>query len=237
MPGVAHPIRGRVAMDQVVLDVGDRAVALGDVAALPHASAPELTGMVGPRVAVELAGAVPDADAMEAFGERLGAQLRAGDAVLLIGPLGAGKTTLTRGIGRALGARGTVQSPTFVLARTHRTAAGPDLQHVDAYRLLGDADEAAELDDLDLDLEGAITVAEWGAPLEHALESWLRVEIARPAVADERDDDDGSAPRAVRISGHGPAWPSARLRAIVARDCDGVEGRAEERRDETGGTA
>jgi tRNA threonylcarbamoyl adenosine modification protein YjeE len=225
--GEAHPIRGRVAMDQVVLDLGDRTAAPGDVAALPHASAPELTGMVGPRVAVELAGAVPDTDAMEALGERLGAQLRAGDAVLLIGPLGAGKTTLTRGIGRALGARGTVQSPTFVLARTHRTAAGPDLQHVDAYRLLGDEDEAAEpadaaLDDLGLDLEGAITVAEWGEPLEHALESWLRVEIARPAAADDAADDEGSAPRTVRISGHGPAWPAARLRAIVARDCDGT---------------
>lgn len=238
----AHPIRGRVAMDQVVLDIGDSVVSVGDPAELAHASAPELTGMIGARVAVELAGTVPDADAMEALGERIGAQLRAGDAVLLIGPLGAGKTTLTRGIGRALGARGTVQSPTFVLARTHRTAAGPDLQHVDAYRLGGElrpgeaehdgqrpggaehdgqrpshpahADEVA-LDDLDLDLDGAITVAEWGAPLEHALDSWLRVEIERPVAGDDDGDDDAS-PRTVRLSGHGSAWPAARVRGLAA---------------------
>lgn len=242
--GRAHPIRGRVAMDQVVLDLGDDTAAVGDAAELLHASAPELTGMLGARVALELAGSVPDADAMEALGARIGAQLRAGDAVLLIGPLGAGKTTLTRGIGRALGARGTVQSPTFVLARTHRTAAGPDLQHVDAYRLLGDDDRDAELDDLDLDLEGAITVAEWGAPLEHALESWLRVEIGRdeapgagagatatddgaavgsPATADDAaaaaevvDDLEDRSPRTVRITGHGPDWPAHRIRSLGA---------------------
>ncbi|WP_347754465.1 tRNA (adenosine(37)-N6)-threonylcarbamoyltransferase complex ATPase subunit type 1 TsaE [Agrococcus sp. ProA11] len=212
--GVARPIRGRVAMDQVVLDIGDLPAAPGDRVELTHASSPELTGMIGTRVDVQLAGPVPDADAMEALGERIGAQLRAGDAVLLIGPLGAGKTTLTRGVGRALGARGTVQSPTFVLARTHRTAAGPDLQHVDAYRLTADADDEAELDDLDLDLERAITVAEWGAPLEHALESWLRVEIGRDSAGVDSDDEE--SPRTVRISGHGGAWPGARVRAIAA---------------------
>ncbi|WP_405216126.1 tRNA (adenosine(37)-N6)-threonylcarbamoyltransferase complex ATPase subunit type 1 TsaE [Agrococcus sp. Ld7] len=210
--GVAHPIRGRVAMDQAVLDIGAHPAELGDPVELTHASAPELTGMIGARVEVQLAGSVPDADGMEALGERIGSQLRAGDAVLLIGPLGAGKTTLTRGIGRALGARGTVQSPTFVLARTHRTDAGPDLQHVDAYRLIADADDEAELDDLDLDLDGAITVAEWGAPLEHALDSWLRVEIDR----DSADVDDDQSPRAVRLSGHGPAWPAPRVRSLAA---------------------
>ncbi|WP_413316847.1 tRNA (adenosine(37)-N6)-threonylcarbamoyltransferase complex ATPase subunit type 1 TsaE [Agrococcus sp. 1P02AA] len=218
--GESLPICGRVAMDQVVLDVGDLDAEVGDPVELSRASAPEVTGMVGARVAVELVGSVPDPDAMEALGEALGRGLRAGDAVLLIGALGAGKTTLTRGIGAALGARGTVQSPTFVLARTHRTAAGPDLQHVDAYRLLPDADDEAELDDLDLDLDGAITVAEWGAPLEHALESWLRVEIDRGAArADHGEDDQADAlesPRAVRISGHGPAWPPSRVRALVS---------------------
>nr|WP_245569536.1 tRNA (adenosine(37)-N6)-threonylcarbamoyltransferase complex ATPase subunit type 1 TsaE [Agrococcus lahaulensis] len=214
--GGAEPIRGRVAMDQVVLDIGDRLAAVGDPVSIEHASAPELTGMIGPRVAVEVAGDVPDADAMEVLGERIGRSLVAGDAVLLIGPLGAGKTTLTRGIGRALGARGTVQSPTFVIARTHRTEAGPDLQHVDAYRL-GDEGSEAQLDDLDLDLDGAITVAEWGAPLEHALESWLRVEIERPEAGPGEDDmdDEADAPRHVRLSGHGPAWDAARLRALA----------------------
>lgn len=215
--GEGHPISGRVAMDQVVLDVGDVAVAIGDEASLSVDDEP-LLGMIGPRVAVEVAGEVPGADAMEALGERIGAQLVAGDAVLLIGRLGAGKTTLTRGIGRALGAGGTVQSPTFVIARTHRTASGPDLQHVDAYRL---GDEA-ELDDLDLDLEGAITVAEWGAPLEHALESWLRVEIERDALDDDpaaHDDDAGEdSPRRVRLTGHGPAWGPARMRALARQE-------------------
>jgi tRNA threonylcarbamoyl adenosine modification protein YjeE len=227
--GEAHAIRGRVAMDQVVLDIGDRLAHVGDPVELAHASAPELTGMIGARVAVELTGTIADADEMEWLGERIGARLRAGDAVLLIGPLGAGKTTLTRGIGRALGARGTVQSPTFVLARTHRTAAGPALQHVDAYRLLADDDDEAELDDLDLDLEGAITVAEWGAPLEHALESWLRVEIERPvADGDPGADDADAAPRTVRLSGHGPGWPAGRLRALArARDEGDAGARAE----------
>ncbi|SFS02500.1 tRNA threonylcarbamoyl adenosine modification protein YjeE/alanine racemase,TIGR00492 [Agrococcus baldri] len=216
LAGEAHPIRGRVAMDQVVLDIGDRLASVGDPVELAHASAPELTGMIGARVAVELAGSIADADEMESLGFAIGARLRAGDAVLLIGPLGAGKTTLTRGIGAALGARGTVQSPTFVLARTHRTAAGPALQHVDAYRLLTDDDEEAELDDLDLDLEGAITVAEWGAPLEHALESWLRVEIERPVAGDDDDGDGDVSPRTVRLSGHGPAWPAGRVRGLAA---------------------
>lgn len=213
--GAAHPIRGRVAMDQVVLDVGDRPARVGDPVVLEHASVPELTGMIGPRVAVELAGSVVDAEAMELLGERIGAVLRAGDAVLLIGPLGAGKTTLTRGIGRALGARGTVQSPTFVIARTHRTAAGPQLQHVDAYRL-GDG---AELDDLDLDLDGAITVAEWGAPLEHALESWLRVEIDRGHAGGAGDDP---SPRSVRLRGHGPGWDAARVRSLALLASEGA---------------
>lgn len=212
LAGAAHPIRGRVAMDQVVLDLGEGSARIGDEASIAHADAPELSAMIGPRVAVELAGAVPDAEAMEALGERIGAALVAGDAVLLVGPLGAGKTTLTRGIGRALGARGTVQSPTFVIARTHRTEAGPDLQHVDAYRL---GDEA-ELDDLDLDLEGAITVAEWGLPLEHALESRLLVEIDRGVAApDDEEDGDGDAPRTVRLSARGPAWDAARLQRLA----------------------
>ena len=95
---------------------------------------------------------------MGALGARLAAVLRAGDLVVLTGPLGAGKTTLTRGLGAALGARGQVSSPTFVLARTHPTTAGPDLVHVDAYRL----SDPVELDDLDLDWDGAIVVVEWG---------------------------------------------------------------------------
>ncbi|TXK19989.1 tRNA (adenosine(37)-N6)-threonylcarbamoyltransferase complex ATPase subunit type 1 TsaE [Homoserinibacter sp. GY 40078] len=143
---------------------------------------------------------------MEQLGARIAGQLRAGDLVLLNGELGAGKTTLTRGIGVALGARGSVTSPTFVLARTHPTVSGVPLVHVDAYRLA----TAAEVDDLDLDLAGAITVVEWGAgKLDGAVDSWLEVDIERPTGGDPAADD---APRNVRIAGHGARWEGAALR-------------------------
>ena len=91
---------------------------------------------------------IDTADEMAELGARLAAELRAGDLVALNGELGAGKTTLTRGLGAGLGVRGPVTSPTFVLARTHpRLAGGPPLVHVDAYRL----SSPAELDDLDID--------------------------------------------------------------------------------------
>lgn len=110
-------------------------------------------------VAVEL----PTTADTEAFGERLAARLRAGDLVVLSGPLGAGKTALVRGLARGLGVAGPVTSPTFVIAREHQPLpgrAGVPLVHVDAYRLGG----AAELDDLDLDtdLTEAVVAVEWG---------------------------------------------------------------------------
>lgn len=141
---------------------------------------------------------VPDPEAMERLGERIAATLRAGDLVLLEGELGAGKTTLTRGIGRGLGARGAVTSPTFVLAREHPTTAGPPLVHVDAYRLRS----AAELDDLDLDYGRSIVVVEWPAERVDAGE-WLRLRIARPAAGDPEAD---AEPRRVRIDAAGERW-------------------------------
>ena len=148
---------------------------------------------------------IDDAEAMEALGARLAAVLRAGDVVLLNGELGAGKTTLTRGLGAALGARGAVTSPTFVLARTHPTASGVPLVHVDAYRLAS----AAEVDDLDLDLDGAITVVEWGAgKLDGAVDSWIELDIVRPVGGDPEADD---APRHVRLQAHGPRWVGVAL--------------------------
>lgn len=96
---------------------------------------------------------------MLAFGREVSEWVRAGDLLILDGPLGAGKTTFTRGLGLGLGVRGDVASPTFVIARFHP---GPlPLLHVDAYRLAS----AVELDDLDLehDTAEAVTVVEWGA--------------------------------------------------------------------------
>ncbi len=123
---------------------------------------------------------VPTAAAMEAVGRRLAGLLRAGDLVVLAGELGAGKTTLVRGLGEGLGVRGPVTSPTFVLARVHPSLGpGPALVHVDAYRLGG----LAEVDDLDLDasLDASVTVVEWGeGKVEDLAEDRLELRIRRP---------------------------------------------------------
>jgi len=150
---------------------------------------------------------VPDAAAMRDLGRRLGAVLRAGDLVVLTGELGAGKTTLTQGLGEGLGVRGGVTSPTFVIARVHPSlVGGPDLVHVDAYRIGG----VDELDDLDLDtsLEDAVTVVEWGAGLAEQLSARrLEVRIER-ALADDapatavpggEDDEEPLDPRRVHV--------------------------------------
>ena len=157
---------------------------------------------------------VPEADDMRAIGERLAAQLRAGDLLVLTGELGAGKTTFTQGLGVGLGVRGAVTSPTFVIARVHPSeVGGPALVHVDAYRLGGGADPRAELDDLDLDadLERAVTVVEWGEGLAEGLaESRLEVRIVRALTVDELPDGpdgpDGRDPRRVEITPVGPRW-------------------------------
>jgi tRNA threonylcarbamoyladenosine biosynthesis protein TsaE len=118
-----------------------------------------------------------------ALGERLAAVLRAGDLIVLTGPLGAGKTALVQGIGVGLGVRTAVVSPTFVIARVHRGTL--PLVHVDAYRL----GSFAEVDDLDLDVEiaDAVTVVEWGAGLvEQLADARLEVAIARADDSEER---------------------------------------------------
>lgn len=118
---------------------------------------------------------LPDAEATEALGRRLAGLLVAGDLVVLVGDLGAGKTTLTRGIGDGLGVRGPITSPTFVISRHHPSLVeGPDLVHVDAYRV----STAAEIDDLDLDVESAVVVVEWGTGrVEHLAESRIDLRL------------------------------------------------------------
>lgn len=148
---------------------------------------------------------IADAEAMRALGERLAASLRAGDLVVLTGPVGAGKTTLTQGIGAGLNVRGQVTSPTFIIARVHPAlSAGPDLVHVDAYRLSGDL----ELDALDLDasLADSVTIVEWGEGVAETLsDDRLEIVIDRPRGGDLNDDPDAGE-RTVTFSGVGPRW-------------------------------
>ena len=155
---------------------------------------------------------VPTAEQMRSLGRRLASLLRAGDLVLLSGPLGAGKTTLTQGIGAGLGVRGSVTSPTFVIARVHPSLSeGPDLVHADAYRL----SSRAEVDDLDLDtdLATAITVVEWGDGLvEDLAPSFLSVRISageQAAAADPDDTGEADIRRTVWVQGWGERWRDA----------------------------
>ncbi|GFG73036.1 tRNA (adenosine(37)-N6)-threonylcarbamoyltransferase complex ATPase subunit type 1 TsaE [Mycobacterium botniense] len=128
-----------------------------------------------------------------ALGTRLGEQLRAGDVVVLSGPLGAGKTVLAKGIAAAMDVDGPVTSPSFVLARVHpaRKTGAPAMIHVDFYRLLdrSDADLLAELDslDLDTDLDDAVVVVEWGEGIAERLsERHLDIRLDRVRDSDTR---------------------------------------------------
>jgi tRNA threonylcarbamoyladenosine biosynthesis protein TsaE len=175
---------------------------------------------------------VSTAAGMRELGTRLADVLRAGDLVILSGDLGAGKTTLTQGIGAGLGVRGPVTSPTFVIARVHPpvvtvgrglAGAGPALLHADAYRL----GSALELDDLDLDTEIAdsVTVVEWGEGLAEGLAAdRLEITISREPEATAASGDlaaaeaaavaaadAADAPRTVRIWGIGERWEGIKL--------------------------
>ncbi len=177
---------------------------------------------------------VRTADETHALAAGLGAQLQAGDLLVLTGELGAGKTTFTQGLGEGLGVRAGIISPTFVLVRIHPNLpdgprpGGPDLVHVDAYRL----GSASEIDDIDLEntLDSAVTVVEWGrGRVEHLSESRLEVDLLRSLgggthapVADgpeeagpektqdpevlDFDTDDDDEPRTIVIRGFGPRW-------------------------------
>ncbi|HVT69414.1 MAG TPA: tRNA (adenosine(37)-N6)-threonylcarbamoyltransferase complex ATPase subunit type 1 TsaE [Trebonia sp.] len=171
---------------------------------------------------------VPDAAAMRALGESLAQLLRAGDLVILSGGLGAGKTTLTQGIGAGLGVRGPVTSPTFVIARVHPPAASadraanlaaprPPLVHADAYRL----GSALELDDLDLDTDTAasVTVVEWGEGLAEGLAADRLEIVITPETASgsggagpaDLGDAAADVPRTVRITAIGERWEGVQM--------------------------
>jgi len=180
-PGDALDLRAAAALDRAWADLGFEPAAPGELAR---------------PVDVGLA----DLAATRRLGERLAGELRPGDLVVLSGPLGAGKTSLTQGLAAGLGTSGTVTSPTFVLARAHR---GPlPLLHVDAYRLRGAGARALDLADLDLEdaLEDGVVVVEWGEGLVEQLSpSVLTVELSRP--------DDGDRPgRTARVRARGPRW-------------------------------
>ncbi|MFD4174035.1 tRNA (adenosine(37)-N6)-threonylcarbamoyltransferase complex ATPase subunit type 1 TsaE [Streptomyces anulatus] len=172
---------------------------------------PETAGTTVP----EPAGAVPEAvtvtltvtspEQMQDLGRRLARVLAPGDLVMLTGELGAGKTTLTRGLGEGLGVRGAVTSPTFVIARVHPSlTGGPALVHVDAYRLGGGLDEMEDLD-LDVSLPESVVVVEWGdGKVEELADDRLRVLIDR-ATGDTDDER-----REVTLVGIGARWAGLR---------------------------
>lgn len=153
---------------------------------------------------------VPTAARMHTLGRALARVLRAGDLVVLTGELGAGKTTLTQGIGAELGVRGEVSSPTFVIARVHPSlVGGAPLVHVDAYRL----SSFAEVEDLDLEavLDDAVTVVEWGeGKVEGLARDRLHVALHRGVGAEGGDE------RTLEVRGVGPRWAAVDLAAALS---------------------
>lgn len=149
---------------------------------------------------------LPAPEDTHALGRALAGVARAGDLVVLTGPLGAGKTTLAQGVGAGLGVPERVTSPTFVIARVHRGGRLP-LIHVDAYRL----GSVEEVDDLDLDagVADSLTVVEWGGGLvEHLTDAHLEVRLAR-------DPGEGTQARTAELLGRGGTWPQ-RVRELLA---------------------
>lgn len=136
---------------------------------------------------------IATAEEMQNLGRKIGQRLVIGDVVALIGPLGAGKTELAKGIAAAFGITD-VTSPTFVIARSYKS--NPPLIHMDAYRLLAGANPLSELEDLDLNAEGAITIIEWGGELvERISNEYLEIHINRDQEI-----------REVTFVGHGARW-------------------------------
>lgn len=164
---------------------------------------------------------LPTAEATRAWGEALAPLLRAGDLVVLTGDLGAGKTTLTQGIGAGLHVRGQVASPTFIIAREHPPlpredgARGPWLVHVDAYRLRS-LDEVAALD-LESEMDEAVTVVEWGGGwVEPLSDDRLELTLHRPhgAVDPTGDEPADAGERVLEVVAVGPRWAGVELPGV-----------------------
>ncbi len=150
---------------------------------------------------------IPDAAAMVALGQRLGSHLSPGDAVCLTGPLGAGKTTLVRGVAAGMGIDGPIVSPTFVIARRYPGPRG-ELVHCDAYRLSADDDFL----DVVPDPESVVTVIEWGTPVMTAIaDSWLDITI-------DRSSGSGDDVRTVTFTAVGAQWDDERVTDVVRGD-------------------
>lgn len=191
-------------------------------------------------VSVEIT--VNSPEQMQELGRRLAKLLRAGDLVMLSGELGAGKTTLTRGLGEGMGVRGAVTSPTFVIARVHPPLGdGPPLVHVDAYRLSGGLEEMEDLD-LDVSLPDSVIVVEWGeGKVEELSDERLQVLIHRtvgtassrgaaPGAPDgdetgtdetgtgeaDADEADPDEVRRVTVTGIGDRWAAVDLGVLTA---------------------
>jgi tRNA threonylcarbamoyladenosine biosynthesis protein TsaE len=143
---------------------------------------------------------VESAKEMFELGRKIGSQCRPGDQILLIGPLGAGKTLLAQGIGAALGID-EITSPTFVIARKHDGQI--PIVHVDLYRLLDSANPLAAIEDLDLETEAdkSVTIIEWASPEYSALqEDRLEITIDRTNEV-----------RIVSINSIGKRWDGLKL--------------------------
>ncbi|HVX22504.1 MAG TPA: tRNA (adenosine(37)-N6)-threonylcarbamoyltransferase complex ATPase subunit type 1 TsaE [Acidimicrobiales bacterium] len=142
------------------------------------------------------------ADDTRALAGAIADLVRPGDVLLLVGGLGAGKTTFAQGFAARLGVDGPVTSPTFTLVRQYPCAVG-QLLHADLYRLdrLAEVADLALSELLDSDAEGAVALVEWGDGAAAVLgPDALTVTLARPA---DQDDDDL---RTVVVSGGGAAW-------------------------------
>jgi tRNA threonylcarbamoyladenosine biosynthesis protein TsaE len=159
---------------------------------------------------------VPTSADMVRLGERLADLLESGDVIIAGGDLGAGKTTLTQGIGRGLGSERPIISPTFVLSRIHPSAIGrPTLMHVDAYRL----STSYELDDLDLDaaVADSITVVEWGQGIAEGLsDDRLEIDVWTAAADVSTVGDDSE--RLVTVRGVGARWHEVDLGVLRGDD-------------------